>query len=357
MDINRKLAISYYKTIATINEPHGIFLVQHQETQKIFIKKVLDVYNIDIYKCLYDSPILGTPQIIDYYEEDGQLTIIEEFISGCSLQEKILSKKLSIEDIHSYMCDLCDVLGQLHSMNPAVVHRDIKPSNVIITNYNRAILLDFNAAKYFSPSSTEDTVLLGTQGYAAPEQYGFGSSTPQTDIYSLGIMLKEMVDSTNDGSFPKYNSIITKCTQIDPAERYKNIKDLKSALLSKFETIPNINTPTEQASFLPPGFRSKRPWKMLVASAYYIFICWLCLTLQVKNVSGLALWFERVFLLAMFLSIPVSYFNYRNIQKLMPICKSTNRFVHYLGITILDITIIFILFIILVIIETGFFNA
>lgn len=356
MDINRKLAISYYKTITAINESHGVFLVQHQESQKIYVKKILDVYNINIYKCLYDSPISGTPKIIDYYEEDGKLTIIEEFISGCSLQEIIQSKKLSIDDITSYALDICNVLSQLHSMSPAVVHRDIKPSNVIITSYNRSILLDFNAAKYYSSSSTEDTVLLGTQGYAAPEQYGFGASTPQTDIYSLGIMLKEMLASANIIS-SKYDSIVKKCTQINPKERYKNVKELVAVLPSNQDENTSSESFKKPAGFIPPGFRSKKPWNMLISSAYYLFFFWLCLTLQIKNLSGIALWVERIFVLAMFLFIPFGCFNYRDVQKFMPLCKSKNRFIRYLGIALLDITVIFTLLIILFIIETGFFNV
>ena len=78
---------------------------------------------------------------------------------------------------------------------PPIIHRDIKPSNIIITAYNRAVLLDFNAAIYYSCQSTEDTILLGTQGYASPEQYGFGSSSPQTDIYSMGILFRELLNS------------------------------------------------------------------------------------------------------------------------------------------------------------------
>ena len=89
---------------------------------------------------------------------------------------------------------LCNILEALHSMTPPIIHRDIKPSNIIITSYNYAMLLDFNAAKQFSGQNESDTVLIGTPGYAAPEQYGFGSSSPKTDIYSLGIVLREMLD-------------------------------------------------------------------------------------------------------------------------------------------------------------------
>lgn len=356
MELSRRLAISYYKTIATINEPHKIYLVQHQVSHKIYIKKILDVYNIDIYEYLYNHPIEGAPQILDYCEENGQLTIVEEYISGCSLEEKIQNHSLSLNDILSYMQDICDVVEQLHSITPAVIHRDIKPSNVIITNYNRAVLLDFNAAKYYSSSSTEDTVLLGTQGYAAPEQYGFGSSTPQTDIYSLGIIFKEMIESANLNS-RRYDSIIKKCTKINPVERYKNIHDLKVALSAKTDS-NTLSVPSKNSeSFMPPGFRSKKIWKMLVASIYYIFISWLCLTLQVKNLSGIALWFERIFLYAMFLFIPLGCFNYRDVQRFMPLCKYQNRLVRYLGIALLNILVIFTLLIILFVIETGFFNV
>lgn len=83
------------------------------------------------------------------------------------------------------MIMLCNILNALHSMTPPIIHRDIKPSNIIITSYNYAMLLDFNAAKQFSGQNESDTVLIGTPGYAAPEQYGFGSSSPkQTYILS-----------------------------------------------------------------------------------------------------------------------------------------------------------------------------
>ena len=197
MDLDQRLAISYYKPIAAINEPHHVYLVQHQETKKIAIKKVLDVYNLAVYAELYRNPIAGTPRIINYYEETGQLTVIEEYISGTSLQDKIRHADISPNEMLQYMLDLCTILEQLHLHNPAIIHRDVKPSNVIITSYNRAVLLDFNAAKYHTAAKDSDTILLGTQGYAAPEQYGFGQSSPQTDIYSIGILLKEMAEASH----------------------------------------------------------------------------------------------------------------------------------------------------------------
>lgn len=350
MDLTHRIAISYYKTIAVINEPHKIYLVQHCETKKIFIKKILDIYNIDIYEYLYNNYIVGTPKIIDYCEDDNQLIVIEEYISGYSLQDIIQHSSLSVNDILNYMLDLCNVLNDLHSANPAIIHRDIKPSNVIITNYNHAVLLDFNAAKFFSNQSKEDTVLLGTQGYAAPEQYGFGSSSPQTDIYSLGIVLKEMV-----ASLPTpcnlFNPIIDKCIQFNPSERYKTVHELINSISSLIKPERKHIIPNNMSKLLPPGYRSRTPWKMYISSVYYLFISWLCLSLEVKNTYGIALWIERVFFLAMMLFIVFGCFNYMDVQRFIPLCKHKNRLVRYIGIAILDIVVVFSLLIVLCIIE------
>ena len=107
MDLDQRLAISYYKPIAAINEPHHVYLVQHQETKKIAIKKVLDVYNLAVYAELYRNPIAGTPRIINYCEEAGQLTVIEEYISGTSLQDKIRHADIAPSDMLQYTLDLC----------------------------------------------------------------------------------------------------------------------------------------------------------------------------------------------------------------------------------------------------------
>jgi serine/threonine protein kinase len=341
-DFTHRLAISYYKTIAVINEDHHIYLVQHQESHKIFIKKILDVYNMDVYQHLYAHPVTGTPRIVDYMEENNQLTIIEEFVSGCPLSEKINTAQLSEADILNYMEDLCTILEELHSFQPAIIHRDIKPSNIIITPYNRAVLLDFNAAKHYSSAKSEDTVFLGTQGYAAPEQYGFGASSPQTDIYALGILLKEMLASLPQ-STNRFDPIVNRCTQINPSERFANITDLKNELLHP--------QPHGSVKYAPPGFRTRTPWKMLLSSLFYFFAIWLSFSLTVDNLSGFALWGERILTLAILLSVVFCSCNYMNIQRFLPLCQHQNRLIRYIGIVILDIIVVFCLFLLLIFLE------
>ena len=236
MNLSDRLSVSYYKTIAPINESHKVYLVRHQETGRLFVKKILDIYSIEIYKELQQHPVEGIPRIIAACEEDGKLTVIEEFISGTTLRDKIESAEppndpLSVSLIGSYMIQLCDILERLHSLDPPVIHRDIKPSNIMITGFDNIVLLDLNAARYYSgvPDQEADTKLLGTHGYAAPEQYGFMESRPQTDIFSVGRTLKDAVDALpyRDHTF---DAVIERCTQMDPSKRYASAGALKTAI-------------------------------------------------------------------------------------------------------------------------------
>ncbi len=316
--------MSDYKIISALNEEHKVYLVQSALSGNIYVQKILDVYNLRVYEYLYRNPVAGIPRLINYYEDGNQLIVIEEYISGTSLQEKIDNSDLSVSDIRSYMIMLCNILEALHSMTPPIIHRDIKPSNIIITSYNYAMLLDFNAAKQFSGQNESDTVLIGTPGYAAPEQYGFGSSSPKTDIYSLGIVLREMLGSITPVPdiapiLHQLNLIAERCTQMTPAARYQSVTELK---------------------------------KMLLSSVAYLFIIWLCLSLELENTYGAKLWLERIFCLGMFIFAIFCGFNYLNVQNILPLCKSKNRFLHYVGIILLDVAVIFALFVIMFIIES-----
>lgn len=371
MDYSKRLSISYYKTIAPLNEDHQVYLVKHIETGKIYVKKQLSIYNKDVYTFLYNNPTLGIPTIREIYEEDNNLTVIEDYVSGISLEEIIDSKGLSTKLITSYILELCHILEPLHKQNPPIVHRDIKPTNIIITEHNHVFLLDFNAAKYYTNPKENDTVLLGTKGYAAPEQYEFGSSSPKTDIYSLGILLKEMVDSISEnapletphshntpGILRSFKSIIEKATQINPADRYESVTALQKAIAVNNNV--NTNMPTNsnpvKNSLLPPGYRTKTPWKMFYATCAYIFLFWMCLSLNFTSndsntpAKGTVLWIERIFMLMIFLSFILITFNYRDLQKLMPLCQSKRKIIRYLGVAILNFIVAFTLFIIMALI-------
>ena len=130
-----KLPVSYYKRIGVLNEEHGVYIVQHRENGKVFIEKVLRVYDPGVYEQLFRHPVRGIPRIYAMYEESGTLTVIEEYISGETLEEILsICGRLPEEDVIDCTVKLCDILSSLHSQDPMIIHRDIKPSNVILTH-------------------------------------------------------------------------------------------------------------------------------------------------------------------------------------------------------------------------------
>lgn len=106
------------------------------------------------------------PNIIQLEQQADGVTLLEEYIDGASLAEITLPEKQVI----ALMEELCEVLVFLHGHG--ILHRDIKPSNLLLAPDGHIRLIDFDAAREEKPSADSDTRLLGTKGYAPPEQYG-----------------------------------------------------------------------------------------------------------------------------------------------------------------------------------------
>jgi serine/threonine protein kinase len=337
MDLFQRAALSFYQTIAVINEPHQVYLVQHLENHKIYVKKVLTVYSSEVYRHLKANPVPGIPQVIDFFEDDKKLVLIEEYIPGVTLEEKMAAGTLTESQVERYMVRLCDILENLHTRTPAIIHRDIKPSNILITGDDQVVLLDFNASRHLSGSTDRksDTVLLGTVGYAAPEQFGFGQSTPRTDLYALGIILREACASLRPVSH-KFDSVIDRCTQIDPANRYSSAAETRNALLEAAGRKPVSPALHAHAGhslrILPPGFRALDPGKMFVAFFGYLMTFWLGLTLKVSNASGRELWINRIIILIIVIGDILIGCNYLDIRNIFPPCRSKKRISRTAGI-------------------------
>ncbi len=338
MNTETRLELSYYREIGVINESHRIYLVQHVETHKVYVKKILSAYNYDIYAHLMTFPVPGLPQIYCLHEENNTLTVIEEYISGNTVEE-LLSKNGAFPEVsvEIYISQLCEILKRIHSLNPPIVHRDIKPSNVMITPEGQSILLDLNAAR-LEITKQEDTVLLGTHGYSAPEQYGFGSSTTSADIYALGMLMNTMLwGEFNKTIYPnsKLTSIIKRCTEINPADRYPNIDKVASAIEAK-----RSKTIKKYRRYLPPGFRSGNPYHALIAIPVYLFFSWVTLTLETKNV-GAALKFERISTFIMVMATIAAANDYMGFQRLFPLCYSPKRWVRIIAKILFTVIVFF----------------
>ena len=238
-----KRALSKYTYIKDINREHGIALVRLNDTEEYYVRKVTTVYNRFVYDYIMHNPVKGVPAVKELIEDDDKLVIIEQYIAGHTLQEMLDSQgRISPDEVVSITIKLLDILVHFHQNYPPIVHRDIKPSNVILGRGSTVWLIDFNAAKFVDPDKSEDTELIGTRGYAAPEQYGFGSSTERTDVYAIGMMMQELISGANEENVsihPHLATVIKKCINLEPNDRYEGAYALKEALVSAKYAIEN----------------------------------------------------------------------------------------------------------------------
>ena len=140
-----------------------------------------------------DHPAL--PRIVDVVEERNGIYVIMDYIEGESL-ESMLKREghLKIETVLKWAKELCEVLDYLHRQEPPIIYRDMKPGNIMVSRNGSIKLIDFGSVREYKGQSKEDTVCLGTRGYAAPEQFGGkGQSDVRTDIYSLGMTLYHLL--------------------------------------------------------------------------------------------------------------------------------------------------------------------
>ncbi len=161
--------------------------------------------------------------------EDGQI-ILEEYIDGISLAQVMESGEHHPKGAKRVLEELCKGLSLLHRLH--FVHRDIKPENIMVTGQGRVVLIDFNTTRQFVDGGT-DTRILGTVGYAAPEQLGLSQSDGRTDIYALGVLYNVMLTGKHPSitlAGGRAGRIIRKCTAVSPNDRYQTPEKLRQAL-------------------------------------------------------------------------------------------------------------------------------
>lgn len=176
------------------------------------------------------------PQPMAYLEWEGMEYLIREYVDGVSLHEQVTAQgPLSPDKVREAALSLCQVLGYLHSQNPPVICRDVKPQNVVLDPSGRCHLIDLGAARRHRPQQQGDTVFLGTQVTAPPEQFGYRQTDQRSDLYSLGILMRFLLTGSFDRSDqdmgPGYlRRVIRRCTAFDPKNRYPSVRAVYRAL-------------------------------------------------------------------------------------------------------------------------------
>lgn len=197
-----------------------VHLVREKDSGQIFIRKVLKGQH-PVYTILQEHSHPFLPVVHEVIVTDDATTVVEEYIEG----EPSGNGELSQAQFLSLVGELCSVLEFLHGQG--IIHRDIKPSNIIMAKDGHIRLIDFDAARQPKDDLEQDTVLLGTRGFAPPEQYGFSQTDERADIYSLGVTLAKLGGKTAEKAH--YKRVIRKCTDMDPAKRYQSVRQVRRA--------------------------------------------------------------------------------------------------------------------------------
>ncbi len=199
---------------------------------------------------------LSHPNVVNIYdvgEQEGTHYIVMEYIDGKSLKELITEKgKLPVNEAVQIARQICEALVSAHKNN--IIHRDIKPHNILLTRDGRVKVTDFGIAKAVTAATVtyDNNVVMGSVHYFAPEQAKGGLAGEKADIYSLGIVLYEMLTGEvpfsgetpisvalqhlqenikspvekNSEVSSSLEKIILKAVQKDPVLRYESAEDM-----------------------------------------------------------------------------------------------------------------------------------
>ncbi|MEZ5426255.1 MAG: protein kinase [Pyrinomonadaceae bacterium] len=238
---------------------------------------------------------LNHPNIITVYgiEESGDLEfIITEFIDGQTLREKIEENSLTVRETLEIALQIASALESAHSVG--IIHRDIKPANIMIRRDNLVKILDFGLAKLTADAAdfqTRDQTgpnrVMGTINYMSPEQVLGEQVDPRTDIFSLGVVLYEMLSGTqpfqgnSDAAVynatinknpppiseikpevpPVFDRIVRRTIEKKPTGRFQTATDLRSALQT-FKENPDSDLSLKDLPEMPDQERPKRAFRV-----------------------------------------------------------------------------------------------
>ena len=233
--------ISVYKDVSVVSENPNkkIHLVKDEATDTLYIKKTLtDIRNYDLYNRLTLLQHRNLAKVHHAFKSSDEICIIEDYVNGQTLKTIIEQQGALAEDAAvEYICQVCDGLAYLHGQIPPIIHRDIKPDNIICATDGTIKIIDFDIAREHKQSASRDTVFMGTKEYAAPEQYGYKQTDCRADIYSVGVLLHELITGRLPENNIVYNGrlrkVIDRCLQLDPDGRYQSISALKKDLTAR----------------------------------------------------------------------------------------------------------------------------
>ncbi len=226
-----KNLLAHYSLVTVLSEKNNckVLRLRHKGSGQELVLRSFPQH-LQAYELLCNVRCENLPEIYDAIDvEDGQI-VLEECINGLTVAQVMQTGKYRTRGAKRILHGVCNGMWVLHSLG--IIHRDIKPENVMVDNSGRVVLIDFNASRLES-AACKDTVIMGTVGYASPEQLGISQTDARTDIYAAGVLLNVML--TGKHPTEEYvrgcaGRIVRKCTALNPDDRYQTAKKLAFVL-------------------------------------------------------------------------------------------------------------------------------
>ena len=178
---------------------------------------------------------LEHPHIVPVYDswrDASGAHLVMRLMRGGSLADRLAVAPLSAAEAVSVATDVAAALGAAHRRG--LVHRDVSPGNVLLDEDGNAYLSDFGLALSGSSASVYQT----SQGFRSPEQLAGQPLTPQSDIYSLGALLREMLQAGGDQRASALDAVIARATAADPSQRFADAEEFSTTLTAAADARP-----------------------------------------------------------------------------------------------------------------------
>jgi eukaryotic-like serine/threonine-protein kinase len=236
---------------------------------------------------------VNLPHIYDSFTDPEHWYLVMDFIEGETLEQYLrnttsgsspaTTRSLPLDEVFSMALQLCHVLHYLHTRQPPIIFRDLKPANVMRAPEGILYLIDFGIARQFKPGQAKDTMPFGSPGYAAPEQYGKAQTTPQSDLYSLGALLHQLLSGEDPAETPfrfaplrlygtaglaELEALIMRMVDMDPGNRPASTAEVKEEL-RRIVMVRRLRTQEEPRLWRPgqpqdlPSEFPPAPWQAI----------------------------------------------------------------------------------------------
>jgi len=208
-----------------------------------------------------DHPAL--PRIVDIIDNGVTIYVVMDYIEGESLDKILKEYGAQPEElVITWAKQLCDALSYLHSRRPPIIYRDMKPANVMLKPEGNIKIIDFGIAREYKELSLADTTVLGTKGYAPPEQYS-GQTDPRSDIFALGMTMHHLLT----GIDPRGGEIYASVRQWNPelSEGIEIIIDkcVEPAAENRYQSCADLLYDLEHPELITKGFKKQQRKKLM----------------------------------------------------------------------------------------------